>query len=132
MSVPLRDKGKWGLAGMQRAQGTSGVASKRRRGPDRGVVALTVAMKTDALPKDALCIVTLAEEAVEKQRNKNKRKWGSKGDNESGEGREQLTKNVLEHTAKGTRQHGDRARRQISACERVCADLRSGLRTLNL
>ena len=85
MSVPLRDKGKWGLAGMQRAQGTSGVASKRRRGPDRGGGACTVTMETDALPKETLCLVTLAEASGEtKSKIKEKTNTGEQGGQRAG------------------------------------------------
>ena len=95
----------------------------------RSVGAWTVAIETDDLLRSSFAKLHWPR-SVEKQRNQNRNKiGGARGTTSWGSGkggREQLT-NVPEQTAKDTRQHDDSARRQISACERGCDQLKPRL-----
>ena len=122
MSVPLRNRGRWGLAGMQRDKAP--VKWPRSEGGGTRLRGLCLdGCYGNRRQREALCIVTLAESSGEKQKifkkGKEKRERREAGRRRTGVGKGREGKNSQttspEQTAKGTRQHCKGARRQISA-----------------
>ena len=119
MSVPLRNRGRLGLAGMQRDKAP--VEWPRSEGGDPNEGSMLGRLLWKPTPTGGPLHSRLAEASGEKQKflkeKREKRKERSRESTDWVREREgkKLTNNFPEQTAKGTRQHCKGARRQISA-----------------
>ena len=122
MPVPLRNRGRWCLAGMQRDKAQVEWPRSEGGDPNEGSMLGRLLWKPTPTGGPLHSHTGRIEASGEKQtflkKKREKRKERSRESTDwvrEREGGKKLTNNFPEQTAKGTRQHCKGARRQISA-----------------